>query len=121
MLTVGMVAENCFIARRDEADSAVIIDPGEEAPRILRLVDEVGVKVEGILITHCHFDHIGAVAPVAEATKAPVWCPEIEIPVLADINSFVPWPGFGPFESYDADHTVSGGGETGRARLPLGI
>jgi hydroxyacylglutathione hydrolase len=38
-----------------------------------------------------------------------VWCPEIEVPVLADINSFVPWPGFGPFESYDADHTVAGG------------
>jgi glyoxylase-like metal-dependent hydrolase (beta-lactamase superfamily II) len=48
-------------------------------------------------------------APVARATGAPVWCPELEVPVLADIMSFVPWPGFGPFESYDADHTVRGG------------
>jgi hydroxyacylglutathione hydrolase len=46
---------------------------------------------------------------VAEATGAPVYCPKIEVPVLADIMSFVPWPGFGPFESYDADETVEGG------------
>jgi hydroxyacylglutathione hydrolase len=72
-------------------------------------VDELGLTVEAILITHCHFDHIGAVAPVAKATGAPVYCPVIEVPVLADIMSFVPWPGFGPFESYQADETVAGG------------
>jgi hydroxyacylglutathione hydrolase len=109
MLTVGQIAENCFVFRRDDSDRALIVDPGDEAPRILSAVDELGVTVDGILLTHTHFDHIGAVAPVAAATGAPVWCPEIETPVLADINSYVPWPGFGPYESYDADHTVSGG------------
>ena len=109
MFTVGPVAENCFLFRRDEAERALIVDPGEEAERILRPVDELGLTIEAILITHCHFDHIGAVAPVAEATGAPVYCPEIEVPVLADIMAFVPWPGFGPYESYDADETVSGG------------
>ena len=109
MLTVGPVGENCFLFRAEGSERALIVDPGEEAPRILKLVDELRVSVEGILLTHTHFDHIGAVAPVAAATGAPVWCPEIEVPVLADINSFVPWPGFGPFESYDADHTVAGG------------
>ena len=109
MFTVGQIAENCFLFRRDGSDRALIVDPGDEAERILHAADELGVTVEGILLTHTHFDHIGAVAPIAKATGAPVWCPEIETPVLADINSFVPWPGFGPFESYDADHTVSGG------------
>ena len=52
---------------------------------------------------------MGAVAPVAKATGAEVWVPEIEKPVLADIMSFVPWPGFGPYESYDAEHTLAGG------------
>jgi hydroxyacylglutathione hydrolase len=65
--------------------------------------------VAAILLTHTHFDHVGAVAPLARATGAEVWCPAIEVPVLADIMRFVPWPGFGPFESYDADHTVAGG------------
>ncbi|MGB3098820.1 MAG: MBL fold metallo-hydrolase, partial [Solirubrobacterales bacterium] len=64
---------------------------------------------EAILLTHCHFDHIGAVTPVAEATGAPVYCPKLEVPLLADIMAYVPWPGFGPYESYDADETVAGG------------
>ncbi len=109
MFTVGPIAENCFVFRRDGSDRGLIVDPGDEAERILNAVEELGINVDGILLTHTHFDHIGAVAPVARATGAPVWCPEIETPVLADINSFVPWPGFGPYESYDADHTVTGG------------
>ncbi len=121
MLTVGPVGENCFLFRADGSERSLIVDPGEEAPRILKLVEELGVSVEGILLTHTHFDHIGAVAPVAAATGAPVWCPEIEVPVLADINSFVPWPGFGPFESYDADHTVSGGEKLELAGLEIDV
>jgi hydroxyacylglutathione hydrolase len=108
MFTVGQIAENCFLLRRDGSERALIVDPGDEAPRILEAAEELGVTIDGILLTHTHFDHIGAVTPIAKATGAPVWCPEIETPVLADINSFVPWPGFGPYESYEADHTVSG-------------
>jgi hydroxyacylglutathione hydrolase len=109
MFTVGLVAENCFVFRRDGSDRALIVDPGDEAERILTPVEELGLTVEAILLTHTHFDHVGAVAPVAAATGAPVYCPKIEVPVLADIMSYVPWPGFGPFESYDADETVEGG------------
>jgi hydroxyacylglutathione hydrolase len=107
--TVGPVAENCYVFRRDGSDRALIVDPGEEADRILGAVDQLGLAVDAILLTHTHFDHVGAVAPVAKATGAPVYCPEIEVPVLADIMSFVPWPGFGPYESYEADETVAGG------------
>ena len=121
MLTVGQIAENCFLIRKDGSDRALIVDPGDEAPRILQAVDELGVTIEGILLTHTHFDHIGAVAPIAKATGAPVWCPEIETPVLADINSDVPWPGFGPYESYDADHTVSGGEKLELAGMEIDV
>jgi hydroxyacylglutathione hydrolase len=107
--TVGQVAENCWVFRRDGADRGLIVDPGEEPDRILGAVEQLGIGIDAILLTHTHFDHIGAVAPVARATGAPVYCPEIEVPVLADIMSFVPWPGFGPYESYDADETVAGG------------
>jgi hydroxyacylglutathione hydrolase len=109
MLTVGPVQENCFIVRRDGADRALIVDPGEEADRLLGVIDELGVTLEAILLTHTHFDHVGAVAPVARATGAPVFCPQLETRVLADIMAYVPWEGFGPFESYEADHTVAGG------------
>jgi hydroxyacylglutathione hydrolase len=109
MFTVGPVAENTYIFRRDGSDKALIIDPGEEAPKLLKALDDLGVTLEGILLTHTHFDHVGAVAPVAKATGAEVWVPEIEKPVLQDIMSFVPWAGFGPYESWDAEHTLAGG------------
>jgi glyoxylase-like metal-dependent hydrolase (beta-lactamase superfamily II) len=110
MFTVGPVQENCFVVRRQDDGAALIVDPGEEADRLLSAVDELGIeKVEAILVTHTHFDHVGAVAPVAQATGAPVYCPELERGVLANIMDYVPWPGFGPFESYEADHTVAGG------------
>jgi hydroxyacylglutathione hydrolase len=121
MFTVGQIAENCFLFRKDGSDRAIVVDPGAEAERLAAAIDELGVTVEGILLTHTHFDHIGAVAPLARATGAPVWCPEIETPVLADINSFVPWPGFGPFESYEADHTVSGGEKLELAGMKIDV
>jgi hydroxyacylglutathione hydrolase len=110
MFTVGPVQENCYVVRLPQADRAVIVDPGDEAERILDALRALQIStVEAILLTHTHFDHIGAVAPVARATGAPVWCPELETGVLADINAYVPWPNLGPFESYEADHTVAGG------------
>jgi hydroxyacylglutathione hydrolase len=119
--TVGPVAENCYLLRADGSDRALIVDPGDEADRIMSAVRELGVGVEAILITHCHFDHIGAVAPVARQTGAPVYCPQIETPVLADIMSWVPGGVCGPFESYDADETVSGGETLELAGLEIDV
>ncbi len=121
MLTVGPVQENCFLFRPEGGEKLLVVDPGEEADRVLAAVAATGAEVEAILITHCHFDHIGAVAPVAAATGAPVYCPELEVPVLADIMAFVPWEGFGPFESYDADETVAGGEKLELAGLEIDV
>lgn len=121
MLTVGQVAENCFVVRREGSDRGLVVDPGEEAERILAVIGEMGMGVDAILLTHTHFDHVGAVAPVARATGAPVYCPELEVPVLADIMAFVPWPGFGPYEGYDADETISGGERLELAGLEIDV
>ena len=121
MFTVGQVQENCFLFRRDGSDRALIVDPGEEAPKLLAAIEQLGVTLDGILLTHTHFDHIGAVAPIAKATGAEVWVPELEKQVLADINSYVPWPGFGPFENWDAEHTVSGGERLELAGLEIDV
>jgi glyoxylase-like metal-dependent hydrolase (beta-lactamase superfamily II) len=120
--TVGPVQENAYIVRAaGDATRAVMVDPGEEAERLLGAARALGVQIEAILITHCHFDHIGAVAPVAEATGAPVYCPELERGLLADINRWVPWEGFGPFESYEADHTLAGGERLSIAGLEIEV
>jgi hydroxyacylglutathione hydrolase len=119
--TVGPVQENCYLARRDGSDRAVIVDPGEEPDRLLKAIERLGVTLDAILLTHTHFDHIGAVAPVARETGAEVWVPEIERGVLADINSYVPFPGFGPFESYDAEHKLAGGERLELAGLDIDV
>jgi hydroxyacylglutathione hydrolase len=122
MFTVGPVQENCFVVRGSGSASAVVVDPGEEAERLIAAIEALGItNVEAILLTHTHFDHIGAVAPLARSTGAPVYCPELETIVLANIMDYVPWPGFGPFESYDADHTVKGGEKLDLAGLDIDV
>jgi glyoxylase-like metal-dependent hydrolase (beta-lactamase superfamily II) len=118
--TVGPVQENAYIVRLPGACKAVLVDPGDEPERLTRAIEELGVQIEAILITHCHFDHIGAVAELARATGAPVYCPELERGVLADIDSWTP-PGFGPFESYEADHMVAGGERLSLAGLEIDV
>jgi hydroxyacylglutathione hydrolase len=102
------VAENCFFAARDGEARAIVVDPGDEGDRLIAAVGELGLTV-------------GAVAPLARHTGAPVYCPELEQQVLADIMSYVPWPGFGPFESYDADVLVSGGERLELAGLEIDV
>ncbi|MEX1141727.1 MAG: MBL fold metallo-hydrolase [Thermoleophilaceae bacterium] len=109
MLTVGPIQENCFLLRREGSDSALIVDPGDEPDRLLAAIEETGAELAGILLTHTHFDHVGAVAPLARATGAEVWVPKLEREILANINSYVRFPGFGPFEGYEAEHVVGGG------------
>jgi glyoxylase-like metal-dependent hydrolase (beta-lactamase superfamily II) len=110
MLTVGPLQENCYLVRSGpDAAEAVMVDPGEEPERLLAAVSDPGITLVAILLTHCHFDHIGAVAPVARATGAEVWCPEAETDLLTDLMTYVPYADLGPYESYDPEHTVAGG------------
>ncbi|MDX2004574.1 MAG: MBL fold metallo-hydrolase [Meiothermus sp.] len=59
-LTVGPLQENTYLLVGEDA-RGVIVDPGDEAERILREVERVGLKPEAILLTHGHFDHVGAI------------------------------------------------------------
>jgi glyoxylase-like metal-dependent hydrolase (beta-lactamase superfamily II) len=109
MFTVGPVQENTYLAWAPEGKRAVIVDPGDEPDKLLGAIDQLGLELEAILLTHTHFDHVGAVAPVARATGAPVYCPQLEVHILQDINTHMRFPGFGPFESWDPEQTVAGG------------
>ena len=117
--TVGPLQENAWLAHAD--GRAVLIDPGDEAERLQREIADRDLTLEAILITHCHFDHVGAVAEVARATGAPVYCPAGEVQILENINDYVRWPGFGPFEPYSPEHGVQGGDKLTLAGLDIDV
>ena len=119
--SVGPIQENAYLVRAaGDSTSALLIDPGDEPQKLRDAAAALGASIEAILLTHCHFDHIGAVAPIAKATGAPVYCPEIEKPVLTDLMRWVP-PGFGPFESWDPEHTLKGGERLQLAGLDIEV
>ena len=84
---------------------------------IKAMIAAIALVVVFVLLLH---QSSGAVAPLARATGAPVYCPQIEQPVLADVMSWVP-PGFGPFESYQAEHTLAGGEKLQLAGLDIEV
>ena len=66
----GYLEENCYIIHNNKY--ALIVDPGSEGEKIISKIDSLGVKVIGILITHYHFDHIGALEEVRNKYKCEV-------------------------------------------------
>jgi hydroxyacylglutathione hydrolase len=119
--TVGPFQENTFILRGDGSDKALVVDPGDEPDLLLGAIEQLDAKIEAILITHTDVDHVGAVAPVAKATGAPVYCPKLEVARLQDIMGHVPIEGIGPYEGYDPEHTVEGGEELNLADLRIEV
>jgi glyoxylase-like metal-dependent hydrolase (beta-lactamase superfamily II) len=119
--TVGAFRENCYLVRDPQSSEALLIDPGDEAERLIEAITALGVTIPAILITHTHIDHIGAVAALARHTAAPVYCPSIEQAVLADIDASVKHFGLSGFESYDADELLSGGEHLTLAGLEIDV
>ena len=88
---LGLIATNCYVVRAsDEASEAVVIDPGGDAAELGRELERLGVTCAGILITHGHWDHLGGVADLAEASGARVHMAAEERIALERINDFAP-------------------------------
>jgi hydroxyacylglutathione hydrolase len=88
---LGPLQTNGYVVRAERgAPEAVVIDPGGDAPRLRLELARMGAACTAILITHGHWDHLGAVADLAEASGAPVHMAEEERLLLEDVNSFVP-------------------------------
>ena len=75
-LTLGNYQTNTYIVHDSASAACAIIDPGFEADTILAKVRELGLTVDAILLTHGHFDHVGAVEEIVEATSCKLWMSE---------------------------------------------
>ena len=111
-LSLGAIGTNCYIVRAGETETkAAVVDPGADALAIRQALDRVGAACAGILLTHSHYDHIGALAELAQETGAPVWLPRDEVDVFRRPNDF--FGGLGvSLRGYDGEATLLTGGET---------
>jgi glyoxylase-like metal-dependent hydrolase (beta-lactamase superfamily II) len=103
---LGPIGTNCYVIRTERgATDAVVVDPGDDATSLRLEIARMGVTVAGILVTHTHYDHIGAVADLAEASGAPVYISEAEAPVLARPSEFYPAH---QIRAWDAEEQLAG-------------
>lgn len=77
-LMLGDYQTNCYLVS-DEAGETAVIDPGYEAEAILRCVQENNLHIAAILLTHGHFDHVGAVGDLANFAACPIWLNEKDL------------------------------------------
>ena len=108
-LVLGQAQENGYIVRADRASpEAVVVDPGDDATRLRLELARAGARCAAILITHCHWDHLGGVADLAEGTGAPVYMSRVEAPVLESPDDFYASLGV-RIRPYRADVLLDGG------------
>ena len=72
-LVLGQLQANCYIVHGSDSKTCCVIDPGDSPVRVLTRVAELGLKIDSILLTHGHFDHVGAAKAIAEATGCRLW------------------------------------------------
>ncbi len=97
---LGQMGTNSYVVRTERgAADAVVVDPGADVTTLRLELARMGVALAGILVTHTHYDHIGAVADLAEATGAPVHVSEIEAPVLARPDDYYPGMRIRPWQA----------------------
>lgn len=105
---LGPVGTNCYVVRAERgAPEAVVIDPGASAAELRLELARENARCAAILITHCHWDHLGGVADLAEGTGAPVYMAAAEKDVLArpqDFDQRAPVA----IRAYDADVELAG-------------
>lgn len=106
---VGPIEANCYIVRDDDSKTAIVIDPGAPEPWILDQI--AGYTVTHILLTHAHFDHIGGLAMVKEATGAPILIHELEKDWPSDpkLNRSALWPMIPPVAGPPPDRLLREG------------
>jgi len=97
---VGELEENCYLLT--DGESAVLIDPGAESERLLAAVEKSGCTLEKILLTHGHFDHIGAVCALAKKSGAKVFVHSKDAPMLTDNSKNLSYMANG-IEYYEPD------------------
>jgi len=108
-LPVGPIMANCFIVGCQETMQAAVIDPGDEADKILQSVADANLEVKTIINTHGHFDHVSANKGINAATNAPILIHALDTPMLEQISASAANWGLSAENSPAPDRTLNDG------------
>ena len=103
VMQVGPIGTNCYILEDEQAHVAAIIDPGDEAPSVLQTLQKEGLHLQMILLTHAHFDHIGAVDAIQAATGCKVYLHKADLTLPPEMTGTT----LHPTDFYDEGDTVT--------------
>lgn len=108
-LVVGPIMANCFILGCEETQEAVVIDPGDEANRILSVLADLKLNVKHILNTHGHFDHVSGNKKMKEATGADIMIHPLDAPMLGHLSASAAAWGMSAEDSPEPERTLEDG------------
>jgi len=120
-LAVGPIQANCFIVGCEATQAAAVIDPGDEADRILTEVQKANLRVESIINTHGHFDHVGGNRALKTATGAELIIHPLDAPMLQQLDRMAGAFGLRAENSPPPDRRVEGGDRITVGNLQLEV
>ena len=120
-LVVGPIMANCFILGCESTKSAAVIDPGDEADRILLALAKSGLTVSCIINTHGHFDHVGANRPMKESTGAELMIHRLDAPMLNQLAASAAAWGLSAQDSPPPDRFLEDGDTISFGRITLSV
>jgi hydroxyacylglutathione hydrolase len=109
ILPVGMLQCNCHIVGDPQSREAIVIDPGDDAARILEVIERHHLKVTAIVVTHTHIDHVIGLRRVREATGAPVYMHADDLDLYRMLDVQASWIGWKTPEKVQIDQMLREG------------
>jgi len=120
-LEVGPIMANCFILGCEKTKEAAVVDPGDDADRILMALAQAELKVKYLINTHGHFDHVGANKRMKEATGADIACHPDDEPMLVELSKSAAMFGLSAENSPPADILLKDGDEISFGEITLKV
>jgi hydroxyacylglutathione hydrolase len=109
ILAVGPLQCNCSILGNPETHAATVVDPGDDIQAILKILNRHQLRVEQIVITHAHIDHVGGAVRLKKITGAPIYMNPLDLPLLAMMDVQAGWLGIAPPEVQPPDVSADDG------------
>jgi hydroxyacylglutathione hydrolase len=110
---VGPLQCNCTILGDETTREAIVVDPGDNIPGILRRLAQHGLTLKQIIVTHAHIDHVGGAVSLKRATGAPILLNQNDLPLLAMMNMQADWLGIATPEVATPDQSAEDGLKVG--------